>query len=377
MSTLNIANVVTISVATPPAGLSDYQVNNLAIFTKETPVVPSPLGYAEYLSPTDVATDWGTASEVYQMANAIFSQTPNILNGGGTLIIVSQDTGELLADAITRVAPLIFFGGVLWAGYAPNDSEVLGASAVVQPLRKLLFVSDYLAAALNPGGLFAVIKSSNFSYSRGFLYTQGGTALAARLAMAAYAGRAMSTAFDGSATTQTMHMKDLIGVLPDLGITQTILDLAKTVGADVYASIAGLPKVFSTGGNQFWDQIYNLTWFVFALEVAGFNAIATTSTKLPQTEPGIAVLRGAYIRVLKQAVVNGYVAPGAWNSPELFGDPADLIRNVLQTGFYLFSQPVNQQSQTDRAARKAPLIQIAIKEAGAVHSSAVIVNVEA
>lgn len=376
MSVLNIANIVTISVAAPPAGLADYQINNLAILTKESPLVSLPLGYGIYLSPSDVATDWGSSSEVFAMANLIFSQTPNILNGGGSLIIFAQGSGETLDDAITRCEPLIFFGGILWAGYAPDDAEVIAAAAVVQPMQKMLFASDYLTAAMDPGGLFYVIRAANQIYTRCLLYTP--SAAAARLMAAAYAGRSMSTAFDGSNTTLTMQLKDLIGILPDPGITQTNLNTAETIGVDLYVSVP-IPKVFSTGGSGEWfyDRVYNLTWFVFALRVAGFNALATTSTKVPQTEPGIATLRNAYLSVIKQAVNNGYIAPGAWNSPELFGDPAALIRNVLQTGFYIFSQPVNQQSQTDRAARKAPLIQIAIKEAGAVHSSAVIVNVNA
>lgn len=373
MSTLDITNVVRISIATPPAGLSDYAINNLAIFTKESPINPPSNGYATYLSPAAVAADWGSSSEVYQMANLIFSQTPNILDGNGELIIIPMDPGDTLGPKITAMANTIFFGGILWAGYAPNDAEILAAAAVVQPLKKLLFVSNYLATALNSGGLFYQINASRYTYSRCLLYTLGVTQ--ARLMAAAYAGRAMSTNFDGSATTSTMHMKDLAGVLPDTGITQTILDLCKTIGADVYASIAGLPKVFSTGGNDFFDNVYNETWLVFALEVAGFNAIAQTSTKLPQTEPGIAVLKNAYINVLKQAVNNGFIAPGSWNSPELFGNPDSLRQNVLQLGYYIYSQPVNQQSQTARAARQAPLVQIAIKFAGAVHSSNVVVNV--
>jgi hypothetical protein len=115
-------------------------------------------------------------------------------------------------------------------------------------------------------------------------------------------------------------------------------------------------------------------WLVFALRVAGFNAIATTATKLPQTEPGMAILKGAYQDVLQQAVVNGYVAPGQWNSPELFGNPEDLRANVLNQGWYLYSQPVNQQNQAARAARTAPLCQIAIKLAGAIQTTDVVVN---
>lgn len=377
MSDLNLSNIVEVSVNQAPAGLSDFQVNNLLILTKETPInAPANGSFAAYLSPSDVATDWGTASEVYQMAVLIFSQTPNILSGDGQLIIAPQGAGELLVTAILRLEPLIFFGGILSAGYNAPDSEFLAAATQCQADRKLLAVPSYLISALNAGGLFFLISAANESYARCLLYTLSDQ-LHARLMAAAYFGRYLSTDFSGSQTCQTLQGKDLVGVLPDPGITQTVLNLCETIGADVYANISGLPKVFSTGGNDFADQPYNLMWFVFALQVAGANVIFETSTKIPQTEPGIAVLRGAYIDVLNQAVVNGYLAPGAWNSPELFGDPDSLKRCVLQVGYYIYSQPVNLQAETDRQARKAPLIQIAAKEAGAVQSSSVVVNVNA
>jgi hypothetical protein len=371
---IDISNVVTISVSEAPAGLSDFQVNNLLILTRETAVV-SPGNFGVYLNPTDVGTDWGTSSEVYAMANLIFSQQPNIITGGGSLIIAAQGSSETLAAAIARLEPLVFFGGVLWAGYAPSDGDILAAGAVVQPLRKMLFASSYLAASVDTGEIFDDVKAAGYTYVRCLLYTV--SAQAARYMAAAYAGRAMSTDFSGSLTTATIHMKELIGVLPDPNITQAILNKCKTVGADVYINIGGLSKVFCTGGNTYYDSVYNLTWLVFALQVAGFNAIATTSTKLPQTETGMAVLRGAYLNVLTQAVVNGYSAPGTWNGAIPFGSPAVFARNVAQLGFYLYSAPVSTQSQADRLDRKAPLVQIAVKEAGAIQSSSVIVNVQA
>ena len=371
---IDISNVVTISVSQAPAGLSDYQINNLLILTKEIAVV-SPGSFGVYLNPTDVGTDWGTSSEVYAMANLIFSQQPNIITGGGSLIIANQGSMETLAAAIARLEPLVFFGGVLWAGYAPTEEEIYDAAEVVQPLRKMLFASSYLVANVETGGVFVAISEASLTYTRCLLYTV--SAQDARYMAAAYAGRAMSTNFSGSLTTTTMHMKELVGVLPDPNITQIILNECKTVGADVYINIGGLAKVFCTGGNTYYDSVYNLTWLVFALQIAGFNAIATTSTKLPQTETGMAVLRGAYLNVLTQAVVNGYSAPGTWNGAIPFGSPAVFARNVSQLGFYLYSAPVSTQSQADRLARKAPLVQIAVKEAGAIQSSSVIVNVQA
>jgi hypothetical protein len=65
------------------------------------------------------------------------------------------------------------------------------------------------------------------------------------------------------------------------------------------------------------------------------------------------------------------LAPGVWNGPTVgkisTGD-------TLSAGFYVYAPPVSTQSQADREARKAPVIQIACKFAGAVHFANVIVN---
>jgi hypothetical protein len=78
---------------------------------------------------------------------------------------------------------------------------------------------------------------------------------------------------------------------------------------------------------------------------------------------------------MQQFVANGELAPGQWNSSQTFGDPLTFIKNIQQVGYYIFSTPVALQSSSDRNARKAPLVQIAAKRAGAIHSSTVLVVV--
>jgi hypothetical protein len=249
-----------------------------------------------------------------------------------------------------------------------------------------LGVTSNLAADYGVGGLFTTVRNASQTFAFCFYYGIGtdgvsaGSYQAARIAGAAYFGRLYSTNFNGSNTTSTMQMKDLVNVQPDPTVTQTVLNALSALGVDCYGSIGGLPKCFSfggTSGNFFADNTYNLEWLTFALEVALFNVIAETNTKVPQTERGIAQLKDACIQVLNQAVTNGYLAPGAWNSPDTFGDPETLDTNVAQLGYYIYSEPVGQQSEAQRAARQAPLIQIAIKLAGAVHTTTAIVYINA
>lgn len=377
---LDITNVITISLSAAQTGLGEYNVNNLAIFSAETPAASfGDLGYKIYKAPKEVGVDFGTTSTTYKMALSVFSQTPNILNGDGYLVIIpfADESGvvETLGDAISRAESLVQFFGIL-STRDYDASEVSAAAAVVQTLNKILFVVSNNSADIGATGSFHDIAEAGFDKTRCLAYLSD-TTEAAKVMAAAYAGRALSTAFEGSNTTSTMHLKDLIGVVADPSMTQTQLNLCQDCGADAYVNIAGVAKTFCSGANKFFDQVYNRCWFLGALEVAGFNALAKVSTKVPQTEPGMTILKGAYRLVCDRAVRNGYVAPGAWNSADRFGDVEAMLRNIEEVGYYIYSLPVNQQAQTEREERKAPLVQIAIKEAGAIHSSNVLVYINA
>lgn len=86
---LAISNVVNVSVATPQTGISTPNTGNLALFTRESYASSfGTLGYKIYLSPTGVATDFGTGSKTYAMALEVFTIQPNILATGGYLVVI-------------------------------------------------------------------------------------------------------------------------------------------------------------------------------------------------------------------------------------------------------------------------------------------------
>lgn len=471
MAELALTNIINISVAAAQTGAGEYNTSNLALFTEEAfdSDTFGDLGYKIYLSPQEVATDFGTSSKTYAMANAIFSQQPNILAGGGYLVVIPlivevqtitpsaapasgtyvinfggdqtaavnwNDTaaqiqakvrtltglesavvtgtlatlvtvtfngyygnaalmtitsntlnggitltvdqltaGEVIADAITRTEDLVQYFGVM-VDVILGSSDTDGAATVIQALNKIMFVVSRDSNDIQPGGTLDDLRSAGFTQTRG-LYYGADNDEDALVMMASYASRGLSVNFDGSNTTITMHLKDLTGVEPDPSLTQTLLNLAQAAGADVYASFQGVAKVFCSGENSFFDQVYNLRWFVGALQIAGFNFLAQSATKVPQTEAGMDGLKKAYRDICEQAVTNQYSAPGSWNSSTTFGVQSDFLQNIAQRGYYIYSQPVSQQSQSAREDREAPLVQIALKEAGAIHSSSVIVYVNA
>jgi hypothetical protein len=481
---LSLSNIINISVSQSQTGIGSFNNSALALFTRETAAESfGDLGYKIYLSPQEVATDFGTSSVTYKMANAVFSQQPNILANNGYLVIVpyldnsnvtavqrisfslapaagsyklnydgdvtgsiaynadaatiqtavrtltglgsatvvgtaatqidvtftgvtgaaalltvtdnslqtatpvnvvitvttttagSTASTETLDEAIVRTEDLVYYFGIMTAEIT-TEADMLDAAAVVQALNKIVFFVSRDDADVEPDGMLDMLQQGGFTHSRG-LYYGGATDLLALIMEASYAGRGLSVNFTGSNTTVTMHMKDLSGVTADPSMDQTLLGLCEDAGVDVYASFEGVAKVFCTGANRFFDQVYNEGWIVGAFQVAGFNYLAQSATKVPQTESGMDGLKGAYRKVCQQGVSNAYLAPGEWNSSTTFGNLSDFLANIAQVGYYIYSSPISQQAQADREDRIAPLIQIALKEAGAVQKSNVIININA
>jgi hypothetical protein len=291
---------------------------------------------------------------------------------------------EVLEQAITRAEGLVYFGGcsavytlgvtgpTSYTGATGVNLEALRASAVAQTEKKFLFLVDSVSTSLSHGGLAHDVKDLSNSYTRVLHYT-GATHMNAF--KWGYAGRAMSTNFDASNVASTMNTRDLKNVAVDEGLTSTLMAATALVGADTYPNIAGQPTIRSQGANEFFDDVYNLTWFLGALEVAGFNHLRMTSTKIPQTEAGMNGLKSAYRLVCNQAVNNGFLSPGEWTGNDTFGDPEDFRRSIRAVGYFIYSQPVALQSVATRLTREAPVIQIAIKYAGAIHKTSVIVNI--
>ena len=278
---------------------------------------------------------------------------------------------ETVKDAVLRTYQAVpYFGIVL--NEKQSDTLLEELANTIQSLDKLLFVGSNLSADIN--GIFTTLKDAGLTHTRCMYYS-----LAENDALdfaAGYASLLMSINFDAANTALTMNLKDITGIVADTGVTQTIHDSAKIAGVDIYADI-GVPKVLISGANLYSDQIYTRLALKVRLQIAGFNFLAQTTTKIPQTEIGMNGLKAAYRIVMALFVNAGVYAPGAWNSAETFGDPADHIRNIAERGYFIFSSPVTDQAQAEREARIAPLVQIAAKEAGAIHSSDVTVLVEA
>ena len=313
---------------------------------------------------SSVVISSGTSGTDISTATYLNITAGNTTNG-------ADSSGETLADAIARVSGSVRFTGVI-SNLAMEDSAVSATSTYINS-KDLIWVAPFSSTG-DIAGEITTIKSATQRKTRCFLYTKG--VQDAQLAAAAIAGRAFSTNFSGSATSQTLQLKTLVNVEPDDGITQTDYTNAIAAGADMYVSFEGDSGIACGKGNGYFDVEYENLALKFASQAALYNVIKTAGTKIPQTETGMAALRDAQGNVCLQFVRNGVLAPGKWNSPSTFGDPDTFKKNIEDNGWYIYSTPIALQPQSEREQRIAPLIQCACKRSGAIHEADLIIMVE-
>lgn len=381
-----ITYVVSASAVAPQQGIEPLKLSTILLLTTDAPLSALDGSYIIARTLKGVTDIFGTETETAKQAQAIFAQQPNILANDGYLIVApltsttesDVTTYETLSAGIARIANEIYFEGILTTK-AADASEYAAASTAVEAMKnRVLALPSSSTGAF--AGIFNTVKNNTHTKCLYYSYGTDATnaALNARIFAAAYLSKAMSVNYGGSNTTMTMNLKDLAGIKADTNITETVLGQCETVGADCFPSIEGLPKVISNAqGGLYFDQVLNQIWFVNAIQRNVFNVLATTRTKIAQTDANLEIITKAIRQVCNQAITNGYLAPGTWNSSDTFGVYEDFFRNIEEFGFYIYHIPVAEQSQTDRQARKAPLYQIAGKEAGAVHSANILIYIEA
>lgn len=383
---LDLTNVISVTVLPTPATLGLPLINTIALFTANQPsgwVGGQTFGI--YKGPAAAATDFGVNSDVAAMAIELFAQVPNPVDTNGYLVVIPLLTSpslETVRAAVARVAQSVFYYGVLIDNELGQSdaTEFAALCADLQGLGKLFGYCSSHVNDLNPGSVLDLRRQAHEFRCRMMYYgnplLNGAAVQQTQMFAAAYLGRGLSTDFTGVGTAITMHGKQLIGITPDQTIGQTQLNAAQLAGVDVYVNI-GTPMVFTSGANDYFDDVYNNDWFAQALQVGGFNYLIPTAFKIPQTEEGMSGLKNAYRAVCEQAKAAGVIAPGAWTGAVPAGVPQALfLQNILNVGYFVFSQPVALQAVADRNARKAPLVQIAAKLAGAIHSSNVLVQMQ-
>jgi len=187
--------------------------------------------------------------------------------------------------------------------------------------------------------------------------------------------RASTVDFSGVNTTITLKFKQEPGVTAET-LTTTQAKALAAKNCNVFVNYNNGTAILQEGvmaNGYFFDEVHGLDWLQNQIQTDVFNVLLTAGTKVPQTDAGVTQLINAIENGgAEMAVANGLCAPGVWNAPSV-----GVVQQgqTLSKGYYFYAPPVASQSQSDRSARKAPLIQGAMKLAGAIHFSNVSISV--
>jgi hypothetical protein len=285
---------------------------------------------------------------------------------------VTGIVAETPVAGVTRVDGRGWYGVMFAASIMPTDPQRIAVAAYIQasPDTHIYGITSQDAAVLDPNSSADIASQLMLAdYDRTLVQYS----LSSPYAIASFLGRAFTTNFEGSNTAITMKFKKEPGILPEI-LTATQDDTLKAKRCNVYVQYNNGVSITEEGvmsGLAYFDERHGLDWLANRIQTDLFNKFVQ-EPKIPQTNPGIHVLVTTCEGSLAQAVVNGMSAPGIWNGPG-FGTLKE--GDYMSKGWFAFAASVDDQDQTLREQRVAPLIQIALKLAGAVHSSSVLINV--
>lgn len=275
---------------------------------------------------------------------------------------------ETKVESLSALKALVNFEGAVFSDIV-LDAEVPDIAAWAQANQTIVYNTfsgtSYLATSTgNPVWQVRLSRQSSFR----MLYSKAGN----RMLAASYMARTHTVNFNAENSAITMNLKELS--VPAESYSQTEIDAAKRVGLDLYTTIKDTPVVLASGANDFVDNVYNLIAFIDAVQTDMFNILKSTGTKIAQTTRGVNQLVAQAEKTSRGFVRAGVFAPGTWSSPDSFGNIDTFNRNIEQFGFYWLAGLLRDQPQSDRQARKSPVLQGAVKNAGAIHSADIIIN---
>ncbi|APM34585.1 DUF3383 family protein [Klebsiella michiganensis] len=375
---LPVSNVVNVDVIMSPVAATGRNFGALLILGTST-VIPVTERIRQYSAIEDIGDDFGVDSPEYEAATIFFSQSPKptlVYIGRWAKTLAEGEAGavETLLQAVN--ASLQYTN---WYGLAIADSadlveaDVISVAAAIEAssLSRILAVTTDDVNVLVAGNTDNIgYKLKAAGYGRTFWQYSSSSKYAAISAF----GRAFTVNFTGNNTTITLKFKTEPGVTYET-LTTTQAAAIDSINGNVYVYYANDTAIIQQGvmaNGDFFDERHGLDWLQNYVQTNLYNLLYTSATKIPQTDAGVTRLMTNVEASLDQAVNNGLVAPGVWN-----GGPIGQIESgdTLTKGYYVYADSVDNQAQSDREARKSPVIQAALKLAGAIHYGDVQINV--
>lgn len=372
--------VVNVQISLTPQAAQTRSFGSLLILGS-TPVITESERVRPYSSITEVAEDFGLTDPEYSAAIKFFAQNPRpttVYIGRWVQVGDEGNPPETLLEAVQACADAsnAWYALVVAAPIA-TDNDIIAVSEFIEasvPSRIVGFTTQDEDVKTpndgdgNPDDIAYKLKQRKFERTLIQYSSDSPYAVVSLLA------RALSVNFLGNNTAITLKFKQQPTIAAEYLRTSEAMTL-KGKNCNVFAEYNNDMAIIQEGvmcSGTFIDERHGLDWLQNYLQTAIWNLQYTSPTKIPQTEGGMNRYCAVLEDGLEQSVTNGLVAPGVWN-----GDSFGILKtgDYLSKGYYVYSNPIDDQNQADREDRIAPPIQIAIKLAGAIHFADVLVNV--
>lgn len=323
-----------------------------------------------------VSTTTGTTSAVsFLQAPTSGTDISALLGGtasaGGYIVAGIAAESALAAVQALDALSTYWYGLEFAAANMPSDSDYLAIAAYIEATTHLFGLTTKEATAIDSQSTSDI---GSQCAAAGYTRTFGQYSTQNLYASGSIFAALVTTQFNGANTMPTIMYKVEPGVTAE-PLSQNAATVLDNKRYNYFASFQNGASIIVNGtcfGQAYIDEIFGLDWLQNRIQTDIFALLASVP-KVPQTDDGmnqiIAVIEGA----LQAGVKNGLIAPGTWQATG-FGQLA--TGDYMPKGYYVYCPPVSTQSSVDRAARKTPAIQIAVKLAGAVHTvdAAILVN---
>lgn len=340
----------------------------------------------------------GTTNVVWDAANSRFVFT-NVSTGvtstlsfatapntgtdiSGMLKMLASSNGAYVADGVdaqTALDTVVIFDNKFssqWYGLnipsaTDDDHMAVGAYIESDEIKHIYGVNSSDVAILSAASTTDIayrLKAAGYNRTMCQYTSQENSGVVSALA------RILTTNWNGTNTAISLMYKSEPGIVPE-NLTVDQAAVLDSKNCNVFTTYNNGTSIIQTGicsSGQFADTVIGCDWLGSFIQNNLFNVLFGASTKIPQTDSGNHILATSIESSCDQAVQNGLLAPGIWNSAG-FGTLTP--GQYLPKGYYVYQPPISTQSPADRAARKSVPFQVAVKLAGAINTVDVLVNV--
>ena len=351
-----VATIVSTALNSALAGTSCVWTGSQFVIYGATAGSTGAISYATDTADSNLASQMGlTATTAVSVDDGADAETP---------AAAAANFADLSAD---------WYGLTFCATASITDADHLAVAAFIEGAGKarrygVTITNTNVLAPTVDTDLASQLKAAGYRRTSALYCSSNPYAICSMFA------RAFAVNFNGNRTTITLMYKQLPGVVYEQ-LTETQAQALEAKNCNVFVLYDTDTAILQYGVNcdgTYFDELHGADWLADAIQVALYNLLYQSQTKVPQTDEGTAMLVNAAQRVLDQAVQNGFAAPGIWQA-DGFGTLQRGDR--LDSGYYVYMPSVDDQDQSDREARMAPPMQIAVKLAGAIHTADVIISI--